>query len=80
VKKLIRRLLGLDSLEGLIQELNDEVFKLREEITLPLSDLAALLRDEHDPARKKLSDKIGQKVINRLSAEDKARKHTLGEL
>lgn len=80
MKNLLRRWLGLDSLEGLMQELSDEIFKLHEDITLPLSDLAALLRDEHDPLRKKLSDKIGNKVQARLKAEDMARRHTTGEL
>jgi len=34
---------------------------------------------EHDPGRKAASDALGQQVIDRLVAEDKARRHTLGE-
>lgn len=39
----------------------------------------SFLQDEFNPARKAASDALGQKTIERLKAEDKARRHTLGE-
>ena len=44
------------------------------------SDLAMTFGDEHDPKRKEMSDKLGQRAIKRLEAEDWARRHTLGEV
>lgn len=36
-------------------------------------------KDELDPIRKAESDKLGEEVIQRLKAEDAARRHTTGE-
>ena len=73
----LRRWLGLDtdfhSVHQHLEDLHDELIGLR-------SDLAMTFGDEHDPKRKAISDKLGRRMIDKLSAEDKARKHTLGEL
>lgn len=44
------------------------------------SDLATTFFDEHDPKRKEMSDKLGQRAIKKLEADDWARRHTLGEV
>lgn len=72
----LRRWLGLDedvkALHARFTDLHDELVGLR-------SDLAVTFKDEHDPSRKSISDKLGQRAIARLKAEDQARRHTLGE-
>lgn len=56
-----------------IDDLTSEVFKLR-------NDFIVTYRDEYSKDRKQLSDELGARAMQRLSAEDKARKLTTGEL
>ena len=77
MKSLLRRWLGLDdefkALHGRFTDLHDELVGLR-------SDLAVTFYDEHDPRRKEMSNKLGQRAIQKLKGEDLARRHTAGEI
>jgi hypothetical protein len=64
------------------------LFSARKELRVATEALGKILsalqpmfaRSEFDPERRAESDKLGQEVIERLIAEDWARKHTPGEL
>jgi hypothetical protein len=77
MKNLIRRWLGLPDDFAMIHkhltDLHDEMIGMR-------SDLQVTFKDEHDPKRKEMSDKLGRRAIEKLNAEDWARRHTLGEI
>ena len=77
MKQLIRRWLGLDqdqaALHQHLTDLHDEMIGMR-------SDLAVTFKDEFDPKRKEMSDRLGQRAIEKLKGEDLARRHTLGEI
>jgi len=77
MKNLLRRWLGLESdalaIHKNLADLHDEMIGMR-------SDLVSTFKDELDPKRKEMSDRLGQRALKRLEAEDKARRHTLGEI
>lgn len=77
MKNLLRRWLGLNTDQ---EELHAHLRAIQDELLALRSDLAVTFGDEHDPKRKDMSDKLGRRMIEKLSAEDKARRHTLGEL
>lgn len=62
-----------------IRNIHPSEMTLDELKQVPVNTFSGLF-DDHSPARKAVSDAIGAKVTERLIAEDKARKHTLGEL
>ena len=73
----VRRWLGLDNdVKALHQHLTD----LHDEMIGMRSDLTVTFKDEFDPSRKAISDKLGQRAMEKLKAEDQARRHTLGEI
>lgn len=80
IRALIRRWLELDTSSSEFAALHKHLCDLHDEMIGLRSDLAVTFGDEHDPKRKDMSDKLGRRMIEKLSAEDKARKHTLGEL
>ena len=80
MKKYIRRWLGFESLEIELRLCRDELLRTRNALVDPLNKLIVSLTDELDPARKRLSDEIGRKAEKRIEAEDKARRHSIGEL
>ena len=87
MRNLIQRWLGIYSIQNKLDSIvRDQIYlttqlaDLKNKIVPLLSDLTTILRNEHDPLRKKLSDQLGARAIARLEAEDKARRHTLGEL
>lgn len=47
---------------------------------LQASFMDVTIGDELSPERKRLSDEVGRRIIKRLEDNDKARRHTLGEL
>lgn len=55
------------------QSLEGEIWKLRNE-------LVATFNDEMSPKRQQMSQELGKKMQRKLIAEDKARRHTLGEM
>lgn len=65
--------LGISELRDKLDELNNQLLNSRAEFN-------AAIYDEDDPRRRELSNEIGRRAIKRLKAEDKARRHTLGEL
>ena len=65
MKQWLRRWLGITQLEG-------DMLKWRAETT-------AIMFDEFDPWRKGASNELSEYHRKRLIAEDKARKHTVGE-
>ena len=69
---------------------NEQVAKLlqlKNQITVALEAMGKILvkldpilaKDEFDADRKAESDRLGQETIDRLIAENKARRHSLGE-
>lgn len=60
------------ALHARIDEVLLEIMKLR-------SDLAMTFSDEHSTTRQEMSKRLGDKLIERLKAEDLARKRTTGE-
>lgn len=76
------------TIEYMNQELHRERIFCKNKVEATLAGIGRIIarlepiygKDELDPARKAESDKLGEAVIKRLEAENKARKHTLGEL
>lgn len=68
-----KKLSKADFMIAQLQELQIEMLKLR-------SDLVTTFHDECCHKRQTISRELGQRLINKLEAEDKARRHTLGEL
>lgn len=80
MRNFILRLIGyhdvmrsLIAIENAIQSVNFELLKLR-------SDLAVTYRDEFSKDRQELSQELAEKMLKKLNTEEKARRHTLGEL
>lgn len=69
MKQYIKWWLGIAPLEVRINTLETEVAILTE-----------AMFDETHPLRQAASSAIGERQIARMKAEDKARRHTLGEL
>lgn len=87
MKKWFRAWLGIDDLQARIgytdhlhYTTHEKLDNLQHALAEPIAKLSAVLSDEHSTARKAASDMIGEEAIKRASAEDKARRHTLGEL
>lgn len=77
IKHWLRNWLGITDLSVDV----DRVYNnLHDDLILLRSDLAVTFGDENSPLRKEMSQVLGKRMIEKLSAEDKARKHTLGEL
>lgn len=72
--------LGLDEIKANQLIIQERLQELKDDLMYLRSDLTVTYFDEMDPRRKSASDRLGQKMIEKLSAEDKARRHTLGEL
>lgn len=68
-----KKLSKTDFIIAQLHELQIEMLKLR-------SDLLTTFHDECCHKRQTISKELGQRLINKLNAEDKARRHTLGEL
>lgn len=64
---------ALGSISRSLDEMATEILKLRNELVVTFSG-------ELDPKRKAMSDELGRRMEQKLIAEDKARRHTLGEL
>lgn len=94
IKQWLRRFLGTDDLANKVSSLYDnierqtnEVKKMRGQLTPMLEALGKILvrldpilaQSEFDEKRKAESDKLGREAIDRLIAEDKARRHCFGE-
>ncbi len=95
MKARIRNWLGLaedrkflsDQIAADFMALHNELYELRKTVSSSLTAQARLIaklepnfaKSEFDPDRKAESDRLGEKVINRIKAEDWARKHTTGE-
>lgn len=73
IRSFFRKLFGTTEIIAQIDELRHELLLLR-------NDLTVTFRDEFHPDRHAMSKQLGQKMIERLKAEDMARKHTTGEL
>lgn len=69
----VRKWLGFNDLQDRLFNLQSQVHALREDLTEPLSSLAATLLTEDSQARQNLSSKLGAKVTKQLVAEAKAR-------
>lgn len=80
----IRRKLGLRDIEGFgvtQSMILNRVTIIEQNLVLLRSDLVStLVLDEQDPRRQSVSQELGDQIIKKMLAEDKARKHTLGEL
>lgn len=76
MRKWIRKLLGLNELEHTLVLQMDSI---RQEIFLLRNELVVTFNDELSPKRKAISDELEQRMRDKLIAEDKARRHTLGE-
>lgn len=73
MRNWLRRWLGIADLERKVDVLHTSITTVHAEVT-------SILFDEFDPRRKAASDALGERHRQRLIAEDKARRHTLGEL
>lgn len=80
MRQWIRKWLGLEAVNEQLYYLNKQNDEILLEIIKLRSDLTATFTDELDPKRKAMSDRLGQKMIEKLKAEDMARRHTLGEI
>lgn len=79
----IRKKLGLANVEAFDStqaQILARISKIEDDLMYLRSDLTVTYFDEMDPKRKSASDRLAQKMIEKLEAEDKARRHTLGEL
>lgn len=66
MKKWIRNFLGISAIEDRLSAIEDEIFKLR-------NDLTVTYRDEYSKDRKALSDELANKAIEKMAADAKAR-------
>lgn len=57
-----------------------EIHELRRDMAGLHATLMATFHDECCPKMHKISKELGDRMIEKLQAEDKARRHTLGEL
>lgn len=73
IQKPKRRKVTNEELWHYIRQLELQVVQLR-------SDLISTFHDECCHKMHKISKELGNRMIEKLSAEDKARRHTLGEL
>jgi hypothetical protein len=82
MKHLIRKWLGIPETDFLAEfkAIHTHLSDLHVEMIGMRSDLVTTFKDEFDPKRKEMSDKLGEQVIKRLKAEDWARKHTEGQV
>lgn len=72
MRRLIKQWLGITKLETDVDILSFTTAKYHAELT-------ALTKNEFHPDRVQASSELGRQVIERLKAEDQARRHTLGE-
>jgi flagellar biosynthesis chaperone FliJ len=94
MKEFFRYYLGIYNLERKIDFLGSEIDHmehttklLRDQVEITLQSLARvmvklepeLLRDDLDPKKREESDKLGERIIKRLYAENSARHHQFGD-
>ncbi len=80
LRSWIRRYLGINALELHMHQQQNQLNSIYDEIIATRNDVTMLFTDEFDEKRKELSNKIGQRALANMIGEDKARKHTTGEL
>lgn len=83
----IRRFLGLTDLQRKVDNITIDILNLNRELKSFVdsyvairAELTSLFRNEFDPIRQKASEELGRRTIERLLGEDKARRHSTGEL
>lgn len=94
MKKWIIQWLGLTEIDQQIDFIRTDLYKISQLQITTLNQIRTITpgmariitkldpqfaRNELDPERKAESDKLGDEVIAKLIAEDKARRHTFGE-
>ena len=79
MKKWIRDWLGITDVYNKLRYMHETITTEHNLIIDVLNTMTVKLTDEFEPTRKALSDRLGKQVIDRLHAEDKARRMTLGE-
>ena len=80
MRNWIRDWLGLTTMQRQMTNVANEVNALRDELVPALNSISVIFNNEHSDARKELSHKIGDKALATMLGEDKARRHTLGEI